>query len=830
MRHIAQLGRIKSSLSPSWSLDEKEVASRRNQYGTNDIIQKRTNRWWMLALDTAKDPMIWFLIVTSFLFAILGSYNQSIILLLATIPLMGMDAFLHWRTQASTQGLSTRLATEACVIRNGSKKMVASWELVPGDLVSVSTGSSIPADGLIVEGKDLQVDESSLTGEAFPVRKAVVTHIAEATLTPAIDGLYWGFAGTRLLTGSALLRVIYTGKQTIYGEIVSSTLESTHTQTPLQKAIGHLVFVLIIISVIFCIVLAIIRFYQGFGMIDAILSAATLAVAALPDEFPIVFTFFLGVGVYRLAMKKALVKRAVSVENIGRTTYICADKTGTMTEGYFQISQSLPAAGFNEKEVLFIAMLASRQESGDPLDVAITEDVNKEDLGSFERVATFPFTEARKRETSIIKQKDQFLAATKGAPETIINRCTLSQEEQNDWLKRVFELASGGNKILACAQYIQPTSFKNEPENNYQFVGLLIFTDPPRKGVPEAIKICKESNIHVLMITGDHMETARAIACRIGLGGEHPRVILAEDIKAHQETNSHLETVSGNHHDIAKDYFRTIDVIARAIPSQKLAIVTSLQKAGEIVAVTGDGVNDVPALKAADIGIAMGERGTQSAREVASIVLLDDNFESIVNAVSEGRQLFKNLQASFKYLLLIHIPLVLTAAAVPLFGFPILYYPIHVVILELIIHPTAMLVFQDLPAGKKLAPIDEIDTNIHFFKRIEWIKLFIIGGLAAIVMMLSYIWTLNANHSEEHARAMTVGLLCLISVTFTVALSELKNKTSIVLTVTVLLLTWCVIQIPSVSVLLNFTPLSYSNWLFMLVTSIVLAMLVKIRV
>lgn len=816
MRHIVQLSRINSSLAPDWSLDANQVEIRRIQYGSNDIIETRTNRWWMLVLDTAKDPMIWFLVATSFLFALLGSYNQSIILLLATIPLIGMDAFLHWRTQASTQSLSSRLASEADVIRDGLKIIVPAWELVPGDLVMVSTGSSFPADGLIVQGQDLQVDESSLTGEAFPVRKHVITGVLEGSTEPAIQDQYWGFAGTRLLTGNALFRVVYTGKETLYGEIVNSALQSSHTQTPLQKAIARLVFILINISIIFCIILALIRYYQGFGVIDAILSAATLAVAALPDEFPIVFTFFLGVGVYRLAMKKALVKRAVSVENIGRITCICSDKTGTITEGYFQLSESLPASGFNEKELLFIAMLASRGESGDPLDIAIIEEANKHQITVGERVATFPFTESRKHETSIIKHNNQWIAAIKGAPEFIINESSLTQVEKNEWLKRITELASAGNKILACAQRISQVPFDTEPESDYQFLGLLVFTDPPRKDVPEAVKICRESNIHVLMITGDHLETAKAIASKIGLGGNNPRVILAEDIKAHLHNT--------------KDYFRTVDVIARAIPSQKFDIVTVLQQSGEIVAVTGDGVNDVPALKAADIGIAMGERGTQSAREVASIVLLDDNFGSIVNAIGEGRQLFKNLQSSFQYLLLFHIPLVTTAAAVPLFGFPILYYPIHIVILELIIHPTAMLVFQDLPPNKKLAPIDNSGKTIRFFSRNDWMKIFVIGGLAAFLIMLGFISVLHGSHSVEHARATAVGLLCMLSAAFTVALSGLRTKTSIVITVSVLIFTVLVIQIPSISTLLNFTPLPLNNWLFILLTSIGLGIMVKIKV
>lgn len=810
MRRILPLQRIKSSLNSDWSLDASEVERRRIQYGSNDILGIHTNRYLELIIDTAKDPMIWFLIATSFLFAILKNYNQSIILLLATIPLIGMDALLHWRTQVSTQSLSQRLSTHVTVIRHGNEMTIQAVDLVPGDLIVIPAGTLFPADGIIIAGKNCQVDESALTGESFPVTKEILTHVPPNVLKPSVESTFWGFAGTRLLTGRALLRVVFTGKETLYGEIITSTLQTTQSRTPLQKQIAHLVFILILAASLICLVLAFVRFYQGFGFIDAILSAATLAVAALPDEFPVVFTFFLGVGVYRLARKKALVRRGVSVENIGRVNCICSDKTGTMTEGRFQLENFFPAEKWDEKYLLMSARCASRDESGDPLDLAIIDYANKHAINYFQPLATFPFTEDRKRETSVFQQNSQLHFITKGAPETIFNLSTLSSHEKKYWIKKLEELTRDGFKVIACAECILTNNQPNhEPQSNYQFLGFLTFHDPQRRGVEEAIKKCRESGIHVLMITGDHPETAAFIARQIGLGDGNPNVVLAQDISTHS--------------DLSK-----IDVIARAIPSQKLNIVKSLQEKNNIVAVTGDGVNDVPALKAADIGIAMGERGTQSAREVADIVLLDDNFGSIVNAIAEGRQLFKNLQLSFKYLFMIHIPFVISAAIIPLLSYPLLYYPIHIVFIELIIHPTSMLVFQDLPSSQPLQAVEKHHARFDFFSNRDRLDITVIGFLSTLLVILSFIIIFKKTRNIEHARAFSLATLAFTSAALTAGLSGFRTLTSRIITLGTMLFSVIFIQTPGLTKLFYVTPLHWHDWLVVVVSAVVTLGLLKI--
>lgn len=818
MRRMLPISRINASLSSNWSLSEAEAEKRQFQYGKNHIIETRTNRWQQLIKDTFMDPMIWFLVGTSFLFAILKNYNQTIILLIATLPLIGMDAFLHWRTQASTRSLSSRLASHASVIRQDLEIKIPAEDIVPGDLVIVKTGDYFPADGIMIAGENLQTEESPLTGESLPVSKKILIEIPTEIENPYLDYTHWGFAGTRLLTGEALLRVVYTGKETLYGEIITSAASTAQARTPLQMAIAHLVLLLIILASVVCLILAIVRYFQGFGLVDAILSAATLAVAALPDEFPVVFTFFLGIGVYRLARKKALVRRAVSVENIGRINCICSDKTGTITEGHFKLIQLIPSSRLDQNELLYLAAIASRPESGDPLDVAIDYKTKEYSLNIPKRLMVFPFTQSRNRETSIIQVSENTdLAATKGAPETIFSLCRLRQEEQKDWFEKIALLTQEGYRVIACARILINTlpSPAQEPTSDYEFAGILAFNDPPRKEVFAAVQHCYQSQIHVLMITGDHPETARSIARQIGLGKQNPMVVTADEAEKQI-------------HEIGTSYLKKIDVIARAIPSQKLDFVKALQAAGDIVAVTGDGVNDVPALKAADVGIAMGERGTQSAREAADIVLLDDNFESIVNAISEGRQLFKNLKLSFKYLLMVHMPFVFSAAIIPLLGYPLLYQPIHIVFIELMIHPTAMLVFQELPASKQLDPISRTGSKIHFFSRRDWLGMISIGIYTTLLVTFSYILTLKIDQNVEYARGMAFTLLGFTSAILTIGLSGLRSLISMVITSGTLLLSISLVQIPVLAKLLSLHPIDLKGWVFILISSALTAILLRI--
>jgi Ca2+-transporting ATPase len=806
MRRPLPISRIEGLLDDSTALTAEQVGERRARYGANLIVEEPPSAWKDVARETARDPMIWFLAATALLFAWLGDLVEAGVLAFALLPIAGMDAYLHRRTQASTEGLSGRLATSASVMRDGTRIEIASADLVPGDLVVVAEGGAVPADGLVVAGDGLQVDESALTGEAMPVRKARFDTPLVGSGEVPVDGMYWASAGTRLLTGEARVRVVYTGAETLYGEIVRSAHAGQHERTPLQRAIGALLRVLVVAAIVVCLALAVTRLAQGHGFVDAVVSAVTLAVAALPEEFPVVFAFFLGVGVYRLARCQALVRRAVVVENIGRVTCICSDKTGTLTEGQLRLAHAEPADGIVRERLLAAAATASRAGSGDPLDAAIVQSAEPV---QGDTLATFPFTEDRRREVSVIRTTSgPLLAAAKGAPETILGMSRVTADEHSAWLTRARNLAATGHKVIACAERAVAAEAwpGGEPDRDYTFLGLLGFEDPVRDGAAAAVASAQGAGIRVLMVTGDHPATARAVASELGIGPGEPRVIEGDELAT-------LLARDGS------EGLRDVDVIARAVPAQKLGLVRALQSGGEIVVVTGDGVNDVPALQRADIGIAMGERGTRTAREVAAIVLLDDNFRTIVRAIAEGRQLFRNLKLSFAYLLTVHIPLVLTAALIPFAGFPLLYLPAHIVWLELIIHPTAILAFQQTAPRGALEAADGRPAD-RFFDLREWLAIGVVGALLTLGVIGGYLRGLGLGEDGTHARSIALAMLVLASAAVTVGLSRLRGRLAWTLAIAAVASAILMIQSRAIARLLHLSPLHAQDWLVAAATAV----------
>ena len=768
-------------------LSAEDVRARRQRYGENHVLEARRGRWWSLAADTAGDPMVWFLVGTAGLFAWLGDMAEAVVLGLALIPLIGMDAFLHWRTQASTEGLRERLASHARVVRDGAEAEVAATELVPGDLVVLGPGEWAPADGVIETCAGLQADESSLTGEAMPVEKTALEAGRPLGAGATVGEQHWMLAGARVLTGEARVRLAFTGADTLYGQIVRSVHAESRERTPLQHAIMRLVGVLLVVALAACLALALARWLQGHGLVDALLSAVTLAVAALPEEFPVVFTFFLGVGVFRLARRRALVRRGVAVENIGRVSCICSDKTGTLTEGRLSLEHVLAAPGYEPADVLRVAARASRRESDDPLDLAILERGGD---AADEIVATFPFAENRRSETSIRRNAQGLVASVKGAPETVLALTRLSEDEKALWIGRVEELAADAHKVIACAELRLESWNGEEPAGDYTFAGLLAFEDPLREGAAEAVADARAAGIRVIVVTGDHAATARAVAQALNLGGGAPVIIDGEAL---------ARRLQGG----AEDALCGFDVVARATPAQKHALVQRLREAGEIVAVTGDGVNDAPALRAADIGIAMGRRGAQTSREVASIVLLDDSFGTIVRAIAEGRQLFRNLRLSFAYLLMMHGPLVTTAAVIPFLGGPLLYLPAHIVWLELIMHPTALLVFQELPENDGRA-IGERPSR-GFFSQAQWAAIAVIAALLTATVFAAYQHGMSVG--VEYARGMALAHLVFANAAVAAALSRLQTRTAMLTFAGTVLSVFVFIQIPAVADALHLTPL-----------------------
>jgi len=788
-------------------LSSVDATSRLKQYGGNVVIESGRHGLAVLAADTARDPMLWFLVVTSLLFFFLGDHLEAIILALAILPLLGMDVFLHRRTQASSESLHGHIANQSRVHRDAEDRIVLTSSLVPGDLVLLSAGDSVPADGVFTGGTNIQIDESALTGEAWPVAKSPLPADIALQTGCRLDDVHWGKAGTRLLTGEARLLVVFTGPSTMYGEIVRFARTGSHTYTPLQKAISKLVGLLLVAALGLCMLLAAVRWLQGFGVVDAAISAITLAIAALPEEFPVVFSFFLGAGIYRMAQRNALVRRAVVIESIGRTTVICSDKTGTLTEGRLRLVAMLPAMqnGLTKPRLITLAALASRAESGDPLDAAIMVSC---EATTETRIHSIPFTEDRRRETAFCRDDaGRIFAVTKGAPETILGMCDGDASlDVSEWMRVIAGQAALAHKVIAVAIANLPADMTGNGDGYldfsdtslpFRFAGLLAFEDPVREGAAAAVSAARAAGIRVIMVTGDHPQTALAIAERLGLG---TRLVVAD----------------GNPNWLSQD----VDVVARAVPAQKLDMVRALQQRGEVVAVTGDGVNDVPALQAADIGIAMGQRGTQSAREIASIVLMDDNFRSIVSAIAEGQQLFRNLQSCFAWLMAVHIPFVLTAAFIPLLGYPLLYLPVHIVWLELIIHPTAMLAFQlpvrsgsDTVAGLKALGAPRRET---FFTTRQWLVILSTGLLTTFLVFGVYIVALTTGHDAGYARSISLALLVLNSVASAAILTGFATRAMRTIAITVAASTLAIVLTPILAQSLNLTVLHLDDLLWVI--------------
>jgi Ca2+-transporting ATPase len=800
MRRPAPRDRIGSPPPAAAGLAEAEVAARRARWGTNALVETAGSGLAEVAADTARDPMLWFLLATGVLYAALGQRTEAAVLFVSIAPLAAMDAVLHLRTRASTRSLGRLLASTARVRRGGAVVTVPAAELVPGDAVLLGPGEPVPVDGVMVEADGLQVDESALTGEAWPVRKQALTAfpVGEA---PLVEEVAWVLAGTRSLTGSGTIRAVYTGGDTLYSEIVRAAA-APGVRTPLQLAIAQLVRVLLIVAAVLCVTVAGTRLAQGHGWVDALVGAATLAIAALPEEFPVVFTVFLGVGVVRLARRRALVRRAVTVENIGRATVICSDKTGTVTEGRLSLAHVLPEPGVPAGDLLRAAAAASRAESSDPVDDAILAAAAAAGVARPAPLHCVPFTEDRRRETAFLLGE----VVAKGAPETVAGLCRREAPAE------VAVLSDEAHKVLAVARRRGPVTPgaapgaapgdpPEEPTDGWELLGLLAFEDRVREGVADAVARCRAAGIRVILVTGDHARTAAAVAREIGLSPE-PRVVEGEALADWLVNGDPLG----------------VDVVARALPAQKLALVRALQRRGEVVAVTGDGVNDVPALQAADIGVAMGERGTKAAREAAHIVLLNDAFSTIVDAVEEGARLYGNLRASFTYLLALHLPVFLTAAIVPLAGLPLLYEPVHIVWIESLIHPTALLAFSAASAGRAAR-----GHASQLFSRPELVRIVASGLLLAVIAGALFARALGPDGGVEHARALALAVITLGSAAFALALGAGRTGVGRLIVAASVASTALFTGVPAVAAILHLHPLDPDDAALALVGAFVAA-------
>lgn len=680
-----------------FGLTQAEAAARLSAIGPNRIVAKERLAWFKRLMALLADPMAIMLGGASVLYFLLGDTTDGIIMAAALAPVLGVDVFLEARSSAALAKLAQALRPLAHVIRDGAPKTVPTEALVPGDLLALEEGDVVHADGVVREASNLALDESSLTGESEPQAK----HASLGTDAP--EERQQVFAGSLVLAGKGSVEVVCTGPKTRFGHIAQLMVVASAAKTPLQRRTGKLVRWLSVVALVVATAVSALELLRGQSWQHALLIAISLAMAAIPEEYPLVLTLFLSVGAFRLGKLGVLVRRLASVETLGSTTVICTDKTGTLTAGTFVLDETVcltPA--LSQATLLELAVLACEPAPVDPMERAIDHYAAAHGVDplavrtAWQLAEDNDFDAVGKHMSHGYRSADGTRArvAAKGALEGILEHCTVTPEERKRAEAENARLAGAGMRVLALAmkEGASLSGTRATDEADLTLVGLLGYRDPLRPEVPAAVAECRAAGIDLKMITGDHALTARAIAEAAGFARAEAVVTGAELEKLEPEAFAQK--------------VRDAALFARISPAQKHAIVAALKASGEVVAMTGDGINDAPALRLSDIGISMGKRGTEVARASSDLVLLDDNFASIVATVREGRHIFHNLQAAFLYILAFHVPVVSLAFLAPALGMPPLLMPVHLVWLELIIHPVSAVVFQTepAPAGLMLAP------------------------------------------------------------------------------------------------------------------------------
>jgi P-type Ca2+ transporter type 2C len=695
------IGLVDSDI-PFLGLSDEEAARRLANEGPNELPAAKKRDIFHIAFEVIREPMFLLLIACGSLYLLLGDVKEALLLLGFVFVVAGITFFQERKTERALEALRDLSSPRALVIRSGEKRRIAGREVVRGDLLVLSEGGRVPADSIVLFSTSMSVDESLLTGESVPVSKVPGTGQVDLE-RPGGDGTPFLFSGTLIVQGQGMAEVRATGTQTEIGKIGKALRVLEVESTPLQRQTGKLVRLFALIGLGMCSALVLIFGLTRGDWLKGLLAGLTLGMAMLPEEFPVVLTIFLALGAWRLSKHQVLTRRIPAVETLGATTALCVDKTGTLTLNQMSVANlsvkdevlEIDAQGTLLPEAFHslveFAILASPADPFDPMEKAMLE-LGKRTLANTEHLHSgwelqreYPLSRELLSMSRVWRSPNrlEFIIAAKGAPEAIADLCHLSEIERSALARRIGILAEKGRRVLGVARAVfQDKGVLPEIQHDFdfEFLGLIGLADPVRPGVPEAIAECRKAGIRVIMITGDYPGTAQSIAREIGLQN------ISEVI-----TGPVLEKM--NDRDLA-DRVKTVNLFARMVPEQKLRLVQALKANGEVVAMTGDGVNDAPALKAAHIGVAMGSRGTDVAREAGSIVLLDDAFESIVKGVRTGRRIFDNLKKAMIYIFVVHVPIAGLSLVPVLLGWPLMLLPVHIVFLELIIDPACTIVFE----------------------------------------------------------------------------------------------------------------------------------------
>ena len=745
-------------------LTEAEAARLLKDVGYNELPSAKARSAWAIAFEVIKEPMFLLLVAGGAVYFLLGDLQEALVLMLSVLVVMGITFYQERKTERALDALRDLSSPRALVIRDGVEKRIAGRDVVPGDLIVLAEGDRVPADAVLLDCTNLSADESLLTGESVSVRKVCAESLEKSSVLarPGGDDLPFVYSGSLVVQGRGVAQAMATGMDTEMGKIGKALQKVESEDTALQRETNRLVGRLALLGLGLCLLVVIAYGMTRGSWLQGLLAGITTAMAVLPEEFPVVLTVFLALGAWRISKSNVLTRRVSAVETLGSATVLCVDKTGTLTMNRMKVKKVFSRGESFEldeggdrlpdavHETVEFSILASQIDPFDPMEKAFkklgedylakTEHIHLD----WELVKEYPLSKELLAMSRVWRSPSgkEYVIAAKGAPEAIVQLCHCDSVEVDQIFKQVQAMAQEGMRVLgvASASFQKADLPEGQHDFEFEFQGLIGMEDPVRPGVPEAIKECYSAGIRVIMITGDHPGTAQAIARQIGLPSD--RVI----------TGPELQKLSDEQ---LKEQVRDVCIFSRVMPEQKLRLVQALKADGEVVAMTGDGVNDAPALKAANIGIAMGGRGTDVARESASLVLLNDDFSSIVTATRLGRRIFDNIKKAMAYILAVHVPIAGISLLPVLLEWPLVFFPVHVVFLELIIDPACSIAFEAEPEEADVMARPPRDPNEPLFSR-HAMGLSLLQGLSVLVIVMAvFALSIHRGQGEAEARALT---------------------------------------------------------------------------
>ncbi|MFZ2494881.1 MAG: cation-translocating P-type ATPase [Candidatus Saccharimonadales bacterium] len=740
-----------------------EAKARQQSQGYNALPDREKRSFIKIIAGVLTEPMIFLLVSVVVVYFLLGDKTEAMVLMVSVLVIIGIELYQDSKTEKALEALRG-LASPSCnVIRDGKHMVIPSRELVVGDVFLVSEGERVPADAVLLDAENIMADESLLTGESIPVDKdeAVTDDEKKRKI----------FSGSMIVKGHGMAEVTAIGGETEIGQIGSSLNTIKPEKTLLKREVDRVVKTLAVVAVAASVLLALVYWLTRGDLLHGFLAGLTLSIAILPEEFPVVLTVFMALGAWRLAKNNVLARKSQTIETLGSATVLCTDKTGTLTENCMQVDCVTDAHGSESihgsddyTQVVDYGVLASQIKPFDPMEEAfikagtgLHDDISSV-YGEMTIIKEYPLEESSLSVVHVWGNGEkQEVVALKGAPEVVFALCGVKGKHSEQLRLRVKELASKGLRVIAVAKGAPRDELPKERDAySYTFLGLVALADPIRAEAADAVALCRKAGIRVIMITGDYAETARRIGSVIGLDSE--RVVTGDDFAAMSESER-------------DEVIKTTSIFSRVVPAQKLLIVNALKDNGEVVAMTGDGVNDAPALKSAHIGIAMGQRGTDVAREAASIVLLDDNFASIVQGVRTGRRIFANLQKAMIYILTVHMPIIMLSLVPVFFGWSLVLLPIHIVFIEFIIDPSCTLIFEgeDEEPDTMQRPPRQLGSAL--FSRAMVLLSFMTGLFISGVIVVGHWLMLEYGWSEDKARAITFLLIILTNIMMIMVIS-----------------------------------------------------------